>query len=47
MGLFCGPVRVRPRRALTGLTIAFTSALADPAIQGSGLAITIRTRRIP
>jgi hypothetical protein len=28
MGLFCDPERVRPRRALTGLMIAFTSALA-------------------
>ena len=28
MALFCDPGRVRPRRALTGLTIAFTAALA-------------------
>jgi len=28
MGLFCDPGRVRPRGALTGLTIALTSALA-------------------
>jgi hypothetical protein len=27
MGLFCHPVRVRPRRALTGLPIAVVSAV--------------------